>query len=87
MNRYRLSMDQWRWPPFRGVAVSEALQEILERIERLPAEDRLILEVHLARHAEAEWHLEAEAARRLARQRGIDQAAIDRAVEKVRYQP
>lgn len=35
--------------------------------------------------AEAEWRREAEEARKVARARGIDQAAIDRAVEKARY--
>ena len=65
--------------------MSQAVQEILERIQRLPAEDRLLLEDHLAEQAEAEWQREAETARRLALQKGIDQAAIDRAVEKVRY--
>lgn len=65
--------------------MSEAVQEILQRIQQLPQEDRLALEKHLAQLAEAEWKHEAEAARRLARQKGIDQAAIDRAVEKVRY--
>ena len=39
----------------------------------------------LAQQAEAEWQHAAEEARRLARQQGIDQAAIDRAVQKVRY--
>ena len=65
--------------------MSEAVQEILQSIQLLPAEDRLELEQHLAQMAEAEWQREAEEARRLARQKGIDQAAIDRAVEKVRY--
>ena len=65
--------------------MSEAVHEILERIQRLPAEDRLLLEDHLTQQAEDEWQREAEEARRLARQRGIDQAAIDRAVEHVRY--
>ena len=65
--------------------MSEALQEVLQRIERLPAEDRLLLENYLAQKAEAEWRCEADEARKLARQKGIDQAAIDRAVEKVRY--
>jgi hypothetical protein len=65
--------------------MSEAVQEILQSIQLLPAEDRLELEQHLAQLAEAEWQREAEEARRLARQKGIDQAAIDRAVEKVRY--
>jgi ABC-type taurine transport system substrate-binding protein len=65
--------------------VSEAVHEIIERIQQLPAEDRLLLEQYLAHQAEAEWQREAEEARTLARLKGIDQAAIDRAVEKVRY--
>ena len=65
--------------------MSEAIQEILNRIQRLPAEDRLLLEDYLAQQAEAEWQREADEARQSARQRGIDQAAIDRAVDKVRY--
>jgi len=69
----------------RGVVMSEAVQEILQRIQQLPEEDRLQLEQHLAFAAEAEWKREADEARRLARQKGIDQAAIDRAVENVRY--
>jgi hypothetical protein len=67
--------------------MSEAVQEILQRIQQLPEEDRLQLEQHLALAAEAEWKREADEARRLARQKGIDQAAIDRAVENVRYRP
>lgn len=67
--------------------MSEAVQEILRSIQQLPEEDRLILEERLAELAEAEWKREAEEARRLARQKGIDQAAIDRAVENVRYRP
>jgi uncharacterized membrane protein len=65
--------------------MSEAVQEILQRIQELPEEDRMVLEQHLAQRAEAEWKREAEEARRVARQKGIDQAAIDRAVEKARY--
>jgi hypothetical protein len=65
--------------------VSEAVREILERIQQLPAADRLELQDLLAQLAEAKWEREAEEARRLACQKGIDQAAIDRAVEKVRY--
>lgn len=67
-----------------GVAVSEAVHEILERIQSLPADERLLLEDQLAQQAETEWRREAEEARRLAREKGIDQAAIDRAVERVR---
>jgi hypothetical protein len=71
---------------FQGeLVMSEAVQEILHNIQQLPAEERLELEEHLAQAAEAEWQREAEVARRLAQQKGIDQATIDRAVEKVRY--
>jgi hypothetical protein len=65
--------------------MSEAVQEILKRIHELPEEDRLALEERLAEEAEIEWKRAAEEARQLARQKGIDQAAIDRAVDKVRY--
>jgi hypothetical protein len=51
----------------------------------LPEEERRQLDEHLAQLAAAEWKREAEQARRLARQKGIDQAAIDQAVDKVRY--
>jgi|GEM_PF-1372506 len=65
--------------------MSEAVQEILERIQRLPVADRLLLEDYLAKQSEAEWLREAEEARRWARLEGIDQAVIDRAVDKVRH--
>jgi hypothetical protein len=65
--------------------MSEAVQEILQRIEQLSADDRLILEERLAEIAEADWKHEAEAARRIARERGLDQAAIDQAVNDIRY--
>lgn len=39
----------------------------------------------LAKQEDAEWREEAAAARRMAREKGIDQAAIDRAVHAVRY--
>ncbi len=67
--------------------MSEAVLEILERIKRLPAEDRLLLDEYLAEEAESEWQDEAAEARRLARQKGLGQATIDRAVEKVRDRP
>jgi hypothetical protein len=59
--------------------------EILDRIQKLPEEDRLLLEERLAVLAATEWKREAEEVRRIARERGLDQAAIDRAVEEVRY--
>jgi hypothetical protein len=65
--------------------MSEAVQEILHRIEQLPAEDRVLLEERLTEIAEAEWKREAEHARQIARDRGMDQAAIDRAIRDLRY--
>jgi len=65
--------------------MSEAVLDILHRIQELPEHDRMLLQEHLAREAEAEWRREADEARRIAREKGIDQAAIDQAVEAVRY--
>ena len=65
--------------------MSEAVLEILHRIDELPEEDRLILEQLLAERAESEWRREAETARKIARERGIDQSEIDRAIEELRY--
>lgn len=59
--------------------------ELLERIEQLPAEDRLLLDDLLARKEEVEWQEEAAKARRIARETGLDQSAIDRAVHAVRH--
>ena len=64
---------------------SPVVEEILQRIEQLSAEDRLLLEERLVERAEAEWRQEAEKARQGARQQGLDQAAIDRAIQELRY--
>lgn len=61
------------------------VDEILQRIEQLPEEDRILLEQRLAERAETEWSKAAEQARRVAREKGIDQAKIDQAVQSVRY--
>lgn len=65
--------------------MSEAVHEILDRIQKLPASQRLELEEQLAIQAEADWRSEAEEARKIARSKGIDQATIDRAIAKARY--
>ncbi len=67
--------------------MSRTVHEILERIQHLPTAERLELEDELAQQAEAKWQSDAAEVRRLARQNGVDQAAIDRAVEQVRYGP
>jgi len=64
---------------------SAAVREILQKIDQLPEDERLALERQLTERAETEWLREAAEARELARQRGIDQAAIDRAVDQERY--
>jgi hypothetical protein len=61
------------------------VQAILDQIERLPEADRLLLEQRLAEMADAEWKREAEAARRQARLRGVDQAMIDQAIHDLRH--
>jgi hypothetical protein len=61
------------------------VQTILDQIEQLPEADRLLLDQRLAERAEAEWRREAEAARRSARERGVDQTAIDQAIHDLRH--
>jgi hypothetical protein len=63
-----------------------AVQEILNKVELLSEEEQLDLAKRLAERSEADWRAEAEVARCAAQQRGLDQSAIDRAVEEVRYQ-
>lgn len=58
--------------------------ELLDRIRELPTEERLMLDALLAEQEEAEWSQEAASVRRLARQRGTDQEAIDQAVAAIR---
>ena len=62
-----------------------AVKEILQKIDALPQKDRERLERELAARTESEWKRLARQARAQARRRGIDQAAIDRAVEQMRY--
>ncbi len=61
------------------------VQEILDKVELLSPEEQLYLARLLAEKSEIEWRREAERAREIARQQGIDQTAVDRAVEEVRY--
>lgn len=64
--------------------MSQAVLDILRRIDQLHEGDRFELDEQLAKRTESEWKKEIEAARLLAKQKGIDQTAIDRAVEAVR---
>lgn len=60
------------------------VQEIIERIRCLPEADRLLLEQRLSELAEGEWRQAADEARQAASAKGIDQAAIDRAISDLR---
>jgi hypothetical protein len=64
-----------------------SVQHILEMIDQLSESDRETLQRQIAERAEAEWRQEAEDARREARRRGVDQKAIDDAVDARRYGP
>ena len=64
-----------------------SVQHILDLIDQLSESDRETVQRRIAERAEAEWRTAAEVARREARQRGVDQAAIDAAVDKHRYGP
>lgn len=61
------------------------VDEILARIKELPDDDRLMFDELLAQEEDLEWREEAAKAREAANSRGIDQEAIDRAVQAVRY--
>jgi hypothetical protein len=63
---------------------SAMVRDIMEQIERLSDEDQLVLSAQLAQRADNEWQKEAEAARRTARERGIAQPAIDKAIDAIR---
>jgi hypothetical protein len=64
-----------------------AVDDILQQIDQLSDEDRLHLQFRLAEISEEDWRQEADRARRIAREKGIDQAVIDEACEHVRYRP
>lgn len=62
-----------------------AVHELVDRVKQLPEKERQLFDELLVRLEEEEWRREAGKARRLARERGIDQEAIDRAVADIRY--
>ena len=65
--------------------MSPRVDAILEQIESLDEADRLVLEQRLQELMETAWRREADSARAIARERGIDQRTIDDAVDAVRY--
>ena len=66
--------------------MSQATVEyIIDMIDQLSDSDRELLQRQIVERAEAAWCQEAAEARRQAKARGIDQAAIDAAIRKRRY--
>jgi anti-sigma factor RsiW len=65
--------------------VTPNVQRILKEIDALSDEERAALESQLADRFEAEWWREVEKARQSAEARGIDESAVRRAIEEVRY--
>jgi len=62
-----------------------AVREILDRIDNLSEADRALLERKLSERLESSWLKEAAAARQEALRRGLDDDAIDRASDELRY--
>jgi len=65
--------------------MSGTVKELLQEIESLDDGERLQLERALARRLEKQWAGEVAAARKAARRGKIDQAVIDRTIERRRY--
>lgn len=61
------------------------VDHVMELIEQLPEEDRLVLEQRLSQRFEAEWSDAVAENRRIAQQRGITDESIDRAIHRRRY--
>jgi len=65
--------------------MSAAVYQIIDQIKQLDDEDRSLFDRLLERLEENDWQAEARRARRRAGKLGLDQQAIDRAVELERY--
>ena len=62
-----------------------SVETILDVIESLDGKDQVRLERELARRLRREWTQVVGRARKTARRRRIDQATIDRVIERRRY--
>ncbi len=58
---------------------------VLELIEQMREEDRLVLEKRLSQRFEREWEEAVAENRRVAQERGITDETIDRAIHRRRY--
>jgi hypothetical protein len=61
------------------------VDHVFELIEQMSGDDRLMLEKRLARRLDAEWDEAVAENRRIARERGITEETIDRAIHRRRY--
>jgi hypothetical protein len=61
------------------------VDNLIEQIQKLSNDDRLLLETRLADISETEWHKETALARQEAEKRNIGQKEIDDAVYQTRY--
>ncbi len=67
------------------LGMGQSLNSIIEQIERLDSDERLLIEQRLRELAEGEWQAEAQNARTSASEQGVTQQAIDDAVDRLRY--
>ena len=65
--------------------IKTSVKTLLTRIEALDDRDRFDLELAMAQRLDRAWMQESAAARKIARKRKIDDAAIQQAIERVRY--
>lgn len=61
------------------------VNDILELIGQLGDEDRRTLERRLSERHEAEWQAVLDEGRRIARERGISEEAVDQIIHRRRY--
>ena len=61
------------------------VEDIVKVIEELSEPDREKLDERLAEIDETKWRQEAEEARQIARNSGIDQEHIDRTIQRLRH--
>ncbi len=65
--------------------MTTVVRKLMREIDALSERDRLALDKLLAARFEEKWQAEAKKARRLAKNRGITLADVDREIERRRY--
>jgi hypothetical protein len=62
-----------------------SVERVLELIDRLSDDERLILEKQLSQRLDAQWDEAVAENRRVAQERGITEEMVDRAIHRRRY--